>query len=513
MDTKIERATGAETEQAVSKRSLRRARKRRKAQAAAFLKKKTSRKPLPVPQRRQPSQRQSPVAEFAAARELLKQIVQSPEIHEMFNPHLRTSSQMIYTKGVTLWMLTLQRLCKGLSLESTVSHILQHDRDLLPDNKRVREGTLSENSSAYHQARQKLSLDAVAEFSSAVCDYLGRTGEPAFAGRRVFVIDGTTITLAPTPELKAAFPPASNQTGESVWPVAMLLVAHEMRSGCAFLPQLDPMYGPHRSSEAKQAQQIVTRLPARSIVMADAGFGIFSVAYHSTQAGHDILFRLTAIRFRSLLKKAKLLEAGPSHKSYVLKWRPTKKDRESIPDLPSDAEIQVVVHDVELKNGSRLYLVSTLEIDAMSAANLLYQHRYDVEFDIRDLKVTMDAENILAKSVEMVKKELMASVIAFNLVMQFRRQASQLAHVEPRRLSFSGVWLSFRDHLLLKEAATLEEWQELYAAALISASHRTLPNRTKPRSYPRQAHTRRSKSTKFVKKQNSKKTESPPLLV
>jgi hypothetical protein len=284
----------------------------------------------------------------------------------------------------------------------------------------------------------------------------------------------------------------------------MLMVANEMQSGCALLPQIDPMYGPDNSSEAKQAKRIVRRLPDHSIVMADSGFGIFSVAYHSTEAQHDILFRLTRSRFRSLRKKGQLIEEGPHHKSYALTWRPSAKDRKSNPDFPSDAKIEVAVHEIELENGGSLYLVTTLEINAISAAEL-YQHRYEVEFDIRDLKVTMDAENIRAKSVEMVKKELMTSVIAFNLITQFRRQAAKLANVVPRRLSFKGVWTSFRDGLLLKEPESQSEWQDLYVAALISAGERKLPNRSKPRSYPRRAHPRRPKSTKFMKKENEKK--------
>ena len=179
------------------------------------------------------------------------------------------------------------------------------------------------------------------------------------------------------------------------------MVANEMQSGCALLPQIDPMYGPKRSSEAEQARRIVRRLPENSVVMADSGFGIFSVGYHSTQAGHDILFRLTKSRFKALRKQGRLIEEGPFHKSYSLIWRPSVKDRKSNPDLPGDAEIEVAVHEVELDNGTFLYLVTTLEIDATSAAEL-YSRRYDVEFDIRDLKVTMDAENILAQSVVMV---------------------------------------------------------------------------------------------------------------
>ena len=304
---------------------------------------------------------------------------------------------MVYTKGVTLWMLILQRLGKSLSLEDTVSHIITHDRDLLPDNKRVREGTLSENSSGYYKAKKHLSLKSIHEFSAAVCDYLGRTSEPAFGLQRAFIIDGTTITLEPTPQLKRAFPPATNQHGESVWPVAMLMVANEMQSGCALLPQIDPMYGPHRSSEAEQARRIVRRLPKNSVVMADSGFGIFSVGYHSTQAEHDILFRLTKSRFKALRRQGQLIEEGPFHKSCSLTWQPSAKDRKSNPSLPDDAAIEVAIHEVKLDNGNFLYLVTTLDITATSAAEL-YSRRYEVEFDIRDLKVTMDAENIWHKA-------------------------------------------------------------------------------------------------------------------
>jgi len=128
----------------------------------------------------------------------------------------------------------------------------------------------------------------------------------------------------------------------------------------------------------------------------------------------------------------------------------------------------------------------------------------------------MDAENILAKSVEMVTKELITSVVAYNLIAQFRRQAARLVRVQPHRLSFKGAWLSFRDHLLLKERETLSEWQDLYVEALISAGNRKHPNRKKPRCYPRRAHPRRPKSTKFMKTQNKKeekqKSEFPPTM-
>jgi hypothetical protein len=204
----------------------------------------------PKPNNKRPMD-SDPEEQFAGAVELLRRLGQAPEISEQFDPDIRTNTRMVYTNGVTLWLLVLQRLGNGLSLEKAVSQVIAHDRDIFPDNKRVREGTLSENSSGYYNAKKKLSLDTIHAFSSAVCDYLGRTSDPVFGNQRVFIIDGTTFTLEPTPQLKRAFPPATNQHGETVWPIAMLMVAHELQTGCALLPQVDPMYGPQRSSEAE----------------------------------------------------------------------------------------------------------------------------------------------------------------------------------------------------------------------------------------------------------------------
>jgi len=457
---------------------------------------------------------QSPSEELCSALNLLRSIMGAPEQQQLLNPKERPVSSMIYTYGVTLWMLILQRLGGGKTLNEVVSHIISHDRDLLPDNKRVRENTLSGNSTAYSQARKRLPLETIVEFSNRVCNYLGQISEPLIAGRRVFILDGTTITLPPTKALQEAYPPATNQHGTSVWPVAQLMVANEMQSGCALLPQVDPMYGANRVSEAVQAQRIVKQLPNHSIVMADSGFGIYSVAHHATLAGHDFLFRLTTKRFKSLRRQAELIDEGPTHKTHHLLWKPSANDRKSSPDLPKDASIDVVLHEVEIRSDMTLYLVSSLELDGPTTAQV-YHRRYDVEFDIRDVKVTLDTESIRAKSVEMFKKELYTSIVAYNLVAQFRRQAAKLSQVQPRRLSFKGVWTTLKDRLLLQPACNYQEWLHRYAEALYRASQTKHPLRKQPRNYTRKAHFRRPKTTKFQKSQHQMKgsedESSPPV--
>ena len=443
--------------------------------------------------------------EFTSAVELLQRLIPEDDFPAY---SLAVSPATVYTTLVTLWMLILQRLGGGKSLAAIIKDVLAYNLDLLPKNKRVREGTLSERSGAYSQARKRLPLEVVRTFAERVSQSLIDQSPSWFKNRRAFIIDGTTMTLLPTSSLRDAYPPAQNQHGETVWPVMMLMVAHELQSGCALIPEFGAMYGPHNTSEARQAAAIGRRIPNGSLILADAGFGIFSVAHAMIGAGHDILFRLTKSRFKSLRRKAEMIDRTDRSVHYRLTWTPSSKDRATNPNLPDDARLVVYLHEVELENGERLCLVTTLEVDSETAAEF-YSRRYDVEHDIRDMKVSLGIENIRAKSDEMVQKELLCSVVAYNLVLQLRREAAKVAKVPPRRLSFTGVWTTMQTYLLQQPPCSATEWLKRYERALRSATFAKLPNRP-GRSYPRKAHPRRAKSTKFMQQQAKHNVDKEP---
>lgn len=436
--------------------------------------------------------------EFSSAVETLRKLLDGEDLNAL-QP---SGPATVYTTLVTIWMMVLQRLGGGQSLDAVVKEVLSRSEGLLPDNKRVRKKTLSESTGAYADARTRLKLETVEFFAERVSQSLIARSPPALSERQVFLLDGTTITLAPTPELTAAFPPATNQFGHSVWPVAMLLVAHELQSSCALLPEIGAMYGEHNISEGELARQLAKRLPRGSYVLLDSGFGIFSVVSAISGEGHAVLSRLTKSRFKALVRQATLIEQEEGRLTWQLHWTPSSKDRLTNPELPADAAVDVYLHQIPLEKDV-LLLVSTLPLSSDVAAEH-YSHRYDVEHDIRDVKVSLNTENIRAHSVDMMKKELLTSFVAYNLVVQFRRQAAAMAGVPPRRLSFTGVWNTFQSFLLKQPPCSASDWIQRYAAALKVASRDKLPNRP-GRSYPRQAHPRRPKSTKFMKKEASDK--------
>jgi len=444
-----------------------------------------------------------PEEELHSVFELLRELTPELELSEVAAP---LGCATVYTTLITLWMLTLQRLEGGSSLVAVVKLIREFGKHLLPDNKRVREGTLSKNSAAFSQARKRLPLKAVELFANTVCRSLVERSPSWFGKQRAYILDGTTITLSPTSELRKAFPPATNQHGVTVWPVLLMLVAHELQSGCALVPELGAMYGEENTSEAKLAAAIAKHLPPRSLAITDSGFGIFSVAYAMASQGHDLLFRLTKSRYKAIVRKAALLEKAETSTTHRLRWVPSGKDRLTNPNLPTDAAIDVILHKIALPSGEFLMLVTTLPWTGHEAAEA-YSRRYDVEHDIRDLKVTMRLEKIRAGSKDMVRKEILCSVVAYNLVLEFRREAAKIGKLPPRRLSFTGVWNTFEICLLHQAPCTHFQWTERYEKALKDASTDKLPNRPN-RSYPRKAHPRRPKSTKFMQQASAKKPKN-----
>ncbi len=433
--------------------------------------------------------------EFDQAFQLLQNLVDLKEADEIFPQRANT----VFTASVVLWMLVFQRLKPDASLENAVKHLIETRPKHLPENKRLSNNTLSTKSGSYSVARKRLPLSLVRWFADEVCHGIVSTTEPFFDNRRVFAIDGTTISLAPEKELQMAYPPASNQMGEGVWPIALLTVFHELSSGCALLPEVGPMYGEHAVSETKLACDGIGKLPANSIVMGDTGFGLFGPAYEANRCGHDFVFRMKKSNFESLRRNAELISESEHHKTYQHRWTPTKKNRETNPGLSADANLDVTLHEVSVTDSLTLYLVTTLEHDAWTLSDL-FERRYDVEVDIRNLKVVMDAENIRAKSVDTFTKELYTSVVAYNLTSQFRQEAAKLNKLPPRRMSFKRVWTTFQTFLLRHMHTDPQDWREAFETALRYAQQDKLPNRP-GRRFKREAYRKRPKDVQFQKRQ------------
>ena len=429
--------------------------------------------------------------EFDKAFAVLRTLVDFAEV-ERAHP---SRSNAVYTTSVMLWMLVYQRLNPDRSLEAAVKQMIENPPDLLPDNVRVTEWALSTNTGAYSQARTRLPVEASRRFAERVNQSLIEVTPPSLGTRWVSVFDGSTLTLAPESELKKYYPPASNQYGVGVWLVALIVIAHELASGAALIPEVGAMYGSHAVSETTLIHRGLAQMPPDSVALADSAFGIFTVAYAAHGAGHKPVLRVTPVQFETLRCLAQLVSHRETTTTWKLDWQPSACVRRDHPELPAEASLKVQLHAVQIHADLTLSLVSDLPDSAQTLADL-YERRTDVEIDIRNLKVVLDIEHIQARSHEIFLKELMTSLVSYHLVIQFRRQAAALAKLPPRGLSFKRIWTTFRTFLLSSLTSDAAHCRQRYRLALHHALRDKLPNR-EGRHFEREVYQKRPKSPHF----------------
>ncbi len=410
-----------------------------------------------------------------------------------FDQHKRQNNR-VYTFLVVMWLLIGQRLQPLASLETAVLELLRG----LPSSfwpqpcQRVQDWRnghqpLSSHTGAYNKARLALPLIVVQQSCDRIFQqltaHLGGT-LPAL-GVRAFFVDGTTVRMAHSPALCRAFPPGSNQHGEAHWPQLRMLVAHDLQTGLALRPEWGPVHGPQATSEQKLVETLMSRLPGDSVMVADANFGVFSVAYAAAQHGCPVVLRLTKVR---ALHLANGLQNGVDR---PIVWKPTREDRRSHPDLPADAGVRgrLIARQVQPNNGAAaflLYLFTTLSADSDESLNL-YGQRWNIETDLRSLKSTLALEQLSCTTPEMVAKELNLAMAAYNLVRAITCIAAERAGIPPRAYSFTRVRNVIEAFApLVANAKSPQEAQKYFDQMLYYVGQAKLPKRKKRRpSYPR----------------------------
>jgi len=402
----------------------------------------------------------------------------------------------VYSPLVVLWLLVAQRLHGGASLEAAVIELLQG----LPASfwpqpcKRIRDWrargkTPSSNTGAYNQARQALPLSIVEKSCDHIFEQLVAQMSPSVAAGslRTFLLDGSSMRTAHTPLLCKTYPPGSNQHGESHWPLIRVVVAHDLQTGLAMRPEWGAMHGDQAVSEQALLERAIHRLPPHAVVIGDANFGVFSVAYAAVQRNHPVVLRLTAERARRLAGEA--LRDGIDR---VLEWKPSEFERRAHPELPADARVQgrLLVRQVQPDNGGAAFLLAlfTTLPSPVEEVFALYGKRWSIETDLRTLKSTLCLDQLTCSTPDMVAKEIEMGMAAYNLVRALIGFASQQSGVPPRGYSFTKVRLILQAFApALANAPNQQAAQRILDQIMTCVQQSKLPRRKRKRpSYPRE---------------------------
>jgi Transposase DDE domain len=303
----------------------------------------------------------------------------------------------------------------------------------------------SPDTGAYCKARRRLPDSVLPRLVRESADRHETHQSPdwLFHGRRVVIVDGSTASMPDTPANQRAFPQHSNQKRGCGFPIARIVVLLSLATGSV----LDAAIGASKrklTGEHALFRSIHGRLKRGDIVLADAYYSSFDEVMALVQMGVDVVMRQTANRSTDFSRGTKL-----GREDHLIEWHRHRNrwkwmSREIFAALPRVLlmrELRVRV----AKRGFRTkeFVVVTTLVDAGEYPREelagLYRARWHAKLDIRSIKQTMRMDVLRCKTPDLVRKEIWAHLLVYNLIRGAMAEAARRHDLMPRRISLQGA--------------------------------------------------------------------------
>jgi hypothetical protein len=391
----------------------------------------------------------------------------------------------IFSPLVTLWVFLGQVLSADHSCGAAVARLIAHRvaRGLKPCSPRT---------GAYCQARQRLPEAFFSETALRTGRALDESADPRWRwkGRRVYVYDGSSVTMPDTPANQAAYPQPVAQKPGLGFPLARIAAVFSLACG-AVVGLGICRYAGKGQSELGMLRTLLGLFRSGDVVLADRLMCAWTEMVMLQQRGVDCVCRFTSHRKADFRRGTRLGEGD-----HVVVWpkpqRPRSIDAKTYDALPESLTVRECRVRVEQPGFRvRVLIVATTLLDpnAFTRDDLarLYRARWNAELDLRSLKQTLQMDVLRCKRPESVRKELWAHILAYNLIRTVMAQAAVEHGIGPRSISFKGALQTleaFQPVIALRgshDAATRGAIYEQLLGAI--ADHRVgdRPDRYEPR--------------------------------
>ena len=353
-------------------------------------------------------------------------------------------------------------------------------------------GAVDEGTSAYIQARQRIPqecLEAVLAATARAAEQ--RAGSSPWLQRRpVKAVDGSSVQLPDTAANPKAYPQPTGQKPGCGFPVMKLVGLFSLASGAL----LDVVMGNLQSHDLRLLRQLWAQLKAGDILLGDRAYGDYVTLAGLPLQGVDVVARLHQARKVDFRKARRL---GPNDGVFV--WHKGCQQSSILTPgewaaLPGEIQVRIVRFTVACRGfrSQRITLVTTLlDAEKYPASELvaLYARRWRLELCLRDVKTTLGLERLRCQSPAMVRKEMLAGLIAHNLIRCVMAEAARVYEAQLERLSFKGTVDAVRQYsAVLAQARTQKMRRDLWQDLLHGLARDLVPlrpGRSEPRAVKR----------------------------
>ncbi|HZL42936.1 MAG TPA: IS4 family transposase [Verrucomicrobiae bacterium] len=296
-------------------------------------------------------------------------------------------------------------------------------------------------TSPYCQARAILPLDRLRQIHDRVVSQADRivgSGD-LWCGRRVLVVDGTTVTAPDTPENQEVYPQQSVQRPGCGFPiiriVALLSLATGMLVGWAI--------GNWNQHELPLLQSLWDFLSEGDVLLADRGFCNWGLLAQCLQRNVHAVFRVKGSLRRDFRRGRRL-----SRDERLVQWHKpiqrastlSPKQWDKLPEVLTLRLVRCRLNVPGFRTRQVILVTTLLDGQAFPPSKLseLYLRRWSMELSLRNLKITLQMDQLSCKTPSNLEREIRMHFLVHNLVRRLMLEAARRHHVSLQRVSFAG---------------------------------------------------------------------------
>jgi len=298
-----------------------------------------------------------------------------------------------------------------------------------------------DQDSPYCQARGNLPLERLQEIHDGLCAEAqeGLAAKDLWCGHHVVVVDGSSVTAPDTPANQKAFPQQSVQKPGCGLPILRLVALLSLATGMLTAWAT----GAWSQHEVALLQTLWDGLRPGDVLLADRGFCNWGLLAQCLQRNLHAVFRVKGVR-RADFRQGKRL----SRNEPLVQWRKPFPAAKTVAALewallPEILTLRLVRCQLDIPGfrTGQVILVTPLLDSAQyppEALAQLYFRRWAMERTLRNIKITLQMDQLSCKNPQNLEREIRMHFLVHNLVRRLMLEAARRHRVPLERVSFAG---------------------------------------------------------------------------
>ena len=342
----------------------------------------------------------------------------------------------VFSPVVTIYGMLIQVFCDDKSARHAVA--------LVKSMFAIRQAkTCSSKAASYIKAKMRLPLIFFRALFDDVSALLEGSCPSAYRWKHgpVKIVDGTGFSMPDTKANLTRYPrysrPPMRDTG---FPVGRLLTVFSMTSGGI----VDAVIGPCKgkgSGELSLLQQVWQSWKKGETLLGDSLFASYWVVAKAASRGIHVVAEFPRRQRAAIFKKK-------SADFFLTLYKPAQKSpclsEAEYASLPSQITVRIVRLRCAPKGfrpTTKLILTTHLDCGIVTPDDILglYKRRWQVEVNLRSIKIAMGMDILRSKSPEAIEREIWAYIIGYNIARLAMLRAAKLTKRLPEEISFRSA--------------------------------------------------------------------------